>query len=93
MPCRPKHGPTPMYNQECLIGDSHHYPLPESKFEDQVISVEDQKNPFYDLAWHLALKTGLEDMDGKVREEVVEEEVKIEEREDLDCSQGEEESE
>ncbi|CAL1382437.1 unnamed protein product [Linum trigynum] len=32
-------------------------------------------------------------MDGKVREVVVEEDVKIEEREDLDCFQGEEQSE
>ncbi|CAL1400254.1 unnamed protein product [Linum trigynum] len=58
---------------------------------------EKQENPFYDLAWNIALQTVLEDTNGKVREEreeerrkFMEEEVKIEEREDLDCFQGEE---
>ncbi|CAL1394547.1 unnamed protein product [Linum trigynum] len=49
------------------------------------MSVEEQENPFYDLAWHLGLQTVLEDMNGKEKEE---EEVSIEEGEDLDCSQG-----
>ncbi|CAL1394380.1 unnamed protein product [Linum trigynum] len=40
---------------EGCIDDSHHLSLPESNFEDQDTSVEEQENPFYDLAWHLAL--------------------------------------
>ncbi|CAL1378726.1 unnamed protein product [Linum trigynum] len=46
--------------QEVCIDDSHHLPLPESNFEDQDTSVEEQENPFYDLAWHLACKFVLE---------------------------------
>ncbi|CAL1379037.1 unnamed protein product [Linum trigynum] len=56
--------------QEGFIDDSHHSPLPESNFEDQDTSLEEHENPFYDLAWHLALKFMLEDMNGKEKEEV-----------------------
>ncbi|CAL1370774.1 unnamed protein product [Linum trigynum] len=73
---------------EGCIDDFH--TLPESHFEDQVTSVEEQENPFYDLAWHLVLQTVFEDMNGKEKEEVKEEEVSIKEEEDLGCSQGEE---
>ncbi|CAL1370862.1 unnamed protein product [Linum trigynum] len=69
--------------QEGCIDDSHHFPLPESNFEDQDTSEEGKENPFYDLAWHLALQTVLEDMKEKEKEEV-------EEGEDLECSQGDE---
>ncbi|CAL1382643.1 unnamed protein product [Linum trigynum] len=77
--------------QEGCIDDFH--TLPESKFEVQVTSMEEQENPFYDLAWHLALQTLLEDMNGKVKEEGEEEKVSFEEEEDLDGSQREEQSE
>ncbi|CAL1354443.1 unnamed protein product [Linum trigynum] len=72
--------------QEGCIDDSHHLALLESNFEDQVTSAEEQDNPFYELSWHLALQTVLEDMNGKEEEVVEEEEVSIEEEEDLRCS-------
>ncbi|CAL1354883.1 unnamed protein product [Linum trigynum] len=76
--------------QEGCIDDSHHLPLPDSNLKDQDTSVEEQGNPFYELAWHLALQSVLEDMNGKEEEEVEEEEESIEEGEDIECSQGEE---
>ncbi|CAL1381434.1 unnamed protein product [Linum trigynum] len=74
--------------QEGCIDDFH--ALPESNFEDQVTSVEEQENPFYDLAWHLAIQTVLKGMNGKGEEE---QEENIEKGEDLDCSQKEESKE
>ncbi|CAL1400241.1 unnamed protein product [Linum trigynum] len=53
---------------EGCVDDFH--TLPESNFEDQVTSMEEQENPFYDLAWHLALQTVLESMNGKEKEDV-----------------------
>ncbi|CAL1354852.1 unnamed protein product [Linum trigynum] len=76
--------------QEDCIDHSHHLPLPESNFEDQDTSVEEQENRSYELAWHLALQTVLEDMNGKEEEVIEEEEESIEEGEDFECSQGEE---
>ncbi|CAL1369797.1 unnamed protein product [Linum trigynum] len=79
-------------DQECLIGDSHHFPLHETNLEDPFTREEEQEN-----AWKISLQTVLEAMNGKFREEreeermkFVEKEVKFEEREDLDCSQGKE---
>ncbi|CAL1401614.1 unnamed protein product [Linum trigynum] len=53
--------------QEGCIDDPHHLPLPESNLEDQDTSVEEQENPFYELAWRLALQSVLEDMNVKKR--------------------------
>ncbi|CAL1388924.1 unnamed protein product [Linum trigynum] len=76
--------------QKGSIDDFHHFPLPASKFEDQVKSVEEKENPLYDLAWHLTLHTVLDDMNGKDKEEVEEEKWSVEEEEGLDSSQREE---